>query len=462
MPFLQDLILYNAGTECPQPFIVWSGLATLGAVLGRKVWTMHGDRFRIYANLYVNMVGTSGSGKSTAQELSRDMIVDNFPNLLISDDFQSAQDILKKMSDDTNVFTWNDKAGLLGEANKIHEYRPFYAIVDELSNFLSTDMKAMTGLLVGIYSRSTFGTGFKNDPNKNQRFRNPYFSMLSCTVPDWMMSNLRIDLFTGGLGRRMIIVHSQKTKKEPDPFIPVGGKQALARAVDHLKAVYHEDFNGQLKRTTEADKWWRLWYNDPTRITQDDPILKQFHETKHIQVLKVAMLLAMCDMPFKWEIDVHHLQGAVKMLDDLEPDILRLTQGIGRNELASIGQQIMDYIVRMGGAASETNIRKFFGRYLKNNEFTDVLQQLIKTEQAFVVSLPDPKTGVPVTFFMIPTFYQGYMKKKNLPFVSLTESAHEIELELKAGQDVPVSSLPAGTQIPVSSNVQSASGTQRK
>ena len=449
MAFLSDLIYYNSGNECPEPFITWSGLATLGAVMGKKVWTMHGSYFRIYPNLYVTMVGTAGSGKSTAQDMMREIIVDHFPNLLFSDDFQSAQDILKKMSDDENVLTWKDELGLLGDPGVIQSYRPFYALVDELSNFMSVDMKAMTGLLVGIYQRASFGTGFKNDVNKKQRFRNPYFSMLACTVPDWMMNNMRMDLFTGGLGRRMIIVHAQKKKQEPNPFRVPDHAMLHKRIVDHLKAVAGEGFYGCLTRTKEADAWWTKWYCDPKRFNREDPILIQFHETKQIPVLKVATLLALCDQPFKFEIDVHHLQGAVLMLDNLEPDVLKLTQGIGRNELAGIGAQIVDFLNRSGGAASESHTKKFFTRYANSKEFTEVINNLLSTEVVYCVQHPDHKTGVPIPVLMTANFYPGYMAQKNgKTFVSGVARAHDVVQELIASQDGPVASLPAGTEMP--------------
>lgn len=406
MSFLEDFNKLASGTACPEPFMTWSGLSLLGAVAGRKIWTMHGNTFPIYSNLYVCMVGTPGSGKSTAMNYAEKLFLKCFPDYMVSESIQSREDILKKMGSEQCERTWKDDEGLLGEPGKIHVYRPFYCLVDEMENFVSVDEKKMVGTLVGIYSRDSFGTGFKNDLNKNQRIFNPYMSLLGCTIPEWMMSSLRESLFVGGLGRRMVIVHAVKERDIPNPTLPPGYPEIMARLEAHLFAL--DKHKAILKRTPAADKFWLEWFSNPNRKNKTDPVLMQFHETQHIQLLKIATLLAVSDDPQSKIIDIQHLQKAYLLLQRLEGDVVRLTSGIGRNELAGVGARVLEMIREQGGAMPRSLLLKIFGRYFQLREFQDQMEHFVQSEQ--LIRAADPKTGKEI--YMLPEFYQNYLRQK--------------------------------------------------
>lgn len=399
MGLLNDFIYYNSGHECPDNFVTWSGISLLSAVLGRRVWVKHGDYFTIYPNLYVCLVGTAGSGKSSAMGEAENIFVNNFKDYLVSESIQSREDLLKKMGSPECEKYFKDEEGRFGLKGAIHSFRPFYAIVDELSNFVSVEATKMIGMLVGIYSRNSFSTGFKNDVASNQRILNPCLNVLACTVPEWIMSNLKIDLFTGGLGRRLIIVYSKKDKSIDDPVHPKGAADTMARIVQHLKAA--EQCYGPITRDANAIKWWKNWYHSPGRINREDPILMQFHETKHIQLLKVATALCMCEQPFTMTMTEDHLAAGLFMLDSLEEDIVRLTSGIGRNELAGVGAQVIDFLKRTDDhAATEIHLKKFFHRYLNTPEFNEVINHYIATHQLIVH--PFTQEGVTRNLYILP------------------------------------------------------------
>lgn len=399
MGLLNDFIYYNSGHECPDNFVTWSGLSLLAAVLGRRVWVKHGDYFTIYPNLYVCLVGTAGSGKSSAMGEAEKIFLEHFKDYLVSESVQSREDLLKKMGGNDCEKYFKDTEGRFGPKDQIHSFHPFFAIVDELSNFVSVDSTKMIGTLVGIYSRNSFSTGFKGDATTNQRIDNPCLNLLACTVPEWIMSNLKIDLFTGGLGRRLIIVYSKKDKCIEEPMYPPGAIEAMARIVQHLKAA--EQTYGPIVRDPSAMAWWKKWYRNDKRINREDPILMQFHETKHIQLLKVASLLCMCEQPFTMIMTEEHLQGGLFMLDALEEDIVRLTSGIGRNELAGVGAQIIDFLKRTDEhAATEIHLKKFFHRYLNTPEFAEVINHYISTHQLIVHPIQD--NGLSKNLYILP------------------------------------------------------------
>ena len=391
MGFRGDFIKHGSGTECPEVFLQWAGLSVLGAVLGRKVWTMHGDHFPIYPKLYVCLVGDAGSGKSTAKDYAKRILREVRPDYLTSASFQSHQDIIDMMANDTTAINhWKHH-----ETAQIHEYRAFYAICNELASMLSTDKKGMVEFLVDVYDDSDdFKTGYKGqrkeNPERKQVVPFPYVSVLACAVPKWFMGNLKLDLFDGGLGRRLIVVYANKSKLVPNPKKTADDSAAWQRAIAHLRTCASEACQGELKKTEAAQKWWDEWYMDPKRFDLIDPIISQFHQTKHTQVLKVAMLLAKSDDPAAKWIEIHHLVTAEKMLTNLEPQVRHLTSGIGRNELAGIGAQLIEFITRTGGMQTEVNVKKNFFRYANNPEFLQIIEHHKAIGDLFHELIPQP------------------------------------------------------------------------
>lgn len=405
MSYLKDYVYYSSGHEVPEEYVWWGGLSILGHILGHKVYVELGDYFRFYPNLYVCLVGEPGSGKNTAIGVNLDIMIRYFPHLIVSASIQSREDIAFLMSQPEAVVTWKDEKG------ELHEYRPFYALNNELASFLSVERVKMVEFLVEIYDGKRFGTGFKSmrkdNPGVRQWFDNPHFSLLAGAVPAYFMGELKDDLFSGGLGRRLIIVHSRREKVVPIPRKPSGADEALARAVEHLKLA--EQFYGRLKLSNVALTWWNEWYPAHRQKRVDDPILAQFYSTKHMQLLKVAMCLLLSEQPLRQTVEDYHLQAALELLEGLEPAIIRLTSGIGRNELAGIGAQMIDFIERCGGMAPELIVKRVFSRHLRDLEFKEQVQQLIETERLVVADATI--NGVRKRYYFLPERFEALQKE---------------------------------------------------
>jgi hypothetical protein len=396
--FLKDYIYYSSGNETPQEYLAWGGLSILGHILGRKTAIAHGDYFKFHPNLLVCLVGEAGAGKNTALSVNMDIMHEHFTGHLVSASIQSREDITYQMADDiTCLRTYN----LPGQP--IQDFRPFYILNNELASFLSVDKMKMVEFLTDVYDGKRFGTGFKKErienPNRKQWFSNPHLSMIAGAVPSWFMNSLKMDLFSGGLGRRMIIVNAVRDKVIPFPTKPQGADAALARVVQHLKEA--EQYVGTIRLSPGAMKWWENWYRLYRKEMPEDPIIYQFHQTKSMQVLKIALLLKLCESLDHDPLHEDYLAASDAMFSSLMTPIQRLTSGIGRNELAGIGAQIVDFLNRTDGMASEIQIKKYFYRYTKTPEFLEVINHYASTGQILINAWED-STGVTRTFYFTP------------------------------------------------------------
>ena len=224
------------------------------------------------------------------------------------------------------------------------------------------------------------------------------------------MENLRFNLITGGLGRRLVLVVEWNKKLIAEPQIPKGGHEAMKRVLEHLRAIHDDKVSGNFAMSDEARDWWVKWYEDPIRLKTDDPILREFYSTKHINVLKVAMLLALSKKPFRLVYEVDHLKTALAMLDLLEPKVNRLTGGIGRNEIAAVAEQMMQSIEASSGAISKKKLYGTFFRNLRTSEFDEVLHFLVQTDRIGIYNLKID--GAEREFVLTPERYHDLIEQQ--------------------------------------------------
>lgn len=399
MSYLSDYLFYNSGNECPTAYHTWSALSALSTVVSRKVW-LERNYFRIYPNIYVLLVGDAGSGKNTAKDcVVFKILLEHFPMVPICASVTSREDVAKFMGGEDCLRSFKLPDGA------IEEFRPFFFAVNEFDGLLSVDIKKMTGFLVDLFDSRSFSTSFKRDATKD-KIPNPCATLLAGCVPDWLMRTLKIDLFSGGLGRRLIIIYESKTILNAHPTVPIGGDEAWARVIAHLRAI--EPLTGPMSLSPEADRWWTSWYEDPKRLKTDDPILAQFFATKHVQLQKIAILLALADYSVSMTIKPEHFEMALAMMDVLEPNIKKLSSGIGRNELASVAMQVIDTLKFHDGKMSLKALQRRFFRDCKLNgkEFDGLIEHLNRTDQ--IVTLTSMNNGCNGEVCFLPEEYKKW------------------------------------------------------
>lgn len=414
MSYLKDYVYYASGNECPEEYVYWAGLSILGHVLGNKVWVRHGE-YKFHPNLYICLVGDAGSGKNSSLSTNIEIMLNHFPELMLSASIQSREDVADLMASNDCVKTWQDVEGDHGLKGSIFEYRPFYILNNELASFLSVDKMKMVEFLTEVFDGKYFSTGFKGQrqltPERKQWFKNPHVSLIAGAVPTWFMASLKMDLFGGGLGRRLIIVNAKRTKIIPEPYKPKDAELAIARVIAHLKEA--NLFYGEVNLDPDARAWWDNWYRTEWVVkVPQDPILGQFHQTKPMQVKKVALLLWATEPPFdrKRMLTKEHLQFALALIEKQEEPVRRLTAGIGRNELAGVGAQVIDFIERMGGAIPETELSKTFYRYLRDPEFLELLNHYKTTGQ--LVHVINDQVTPQKSYLFLPDRYALFTKQR--------------------------------------------------
>lgn len=327
------------------------------------------EYFEIYPNLYTCLVGKQGNRKSTAKDIARDVVAEVFPDLLMSASVMSREAICQLLGKDDAMRTFMDHTGALCE------HRPFAMFINELKNFISIDPQRMVDFLTDIYDRKIFDVGTKNQGS--DFIQNPCLNLLACETPEWITARMKDKVISGGFSRRMIYIYETSERvRIPFPTIPPGGHEAWKRVKDTL--VRLQTYSGPFTWTEEAREWYDSWYRGLRGPSV--PILNAFYESKHIQMLKVAMSLGLADTGERI-LTREGLELATATIDTIEPGIQELGLSVGRNELVGPTRSLLQLIKFNGGFIHEKRLQALMGTDMNPMEYKATLQHLLDTDQ---------------------------------------------------------------------------------
>lgn len=369
--FLADYLKYNEGNECPKSYHIWSAFCVLSSVISRRVYIDQGY-FRVHANLYVCLVGKQGNRKTTAKDIAYDLLRDTHPEIPVSGESMSKEAITKFMAADEQLLVFTDEKGMPVE------YRPLSIFATELKYFFSINPVAMTDFLTAIYDRKKLDVITKNQGTDT--IINPYVVFLACETPEWLVARLKDSVLSGGFLRRLILVNETELGiRIPFPEVTAEASAAWARVKTHLKGLTR--FSGPFTWTPEAREWFSKWYVN-LKIPAD-PILAAFYGSINDQLLKICMLITLCDYDCKkLVLTVDVLQVGLQILHNLEKTIPRLSEGIGKSELSSSVMQVLDVLDSVGGEIAEGKLHGLvFNNLPRPNDFEEVLKQLERQDK---------------------------------------------------------------------------------
>jgi hypothetical protein len=374
MSFLKNYAVFTSDNEAPQIFHFWSAMSVLSAVVSRRVHLPF-DYFNVYPNLYIVLVGTPGSRKTTAMDIGKEFIY-TIGDIPFSAECQTKQSICQDMA-------LNCQKTYTNEKGEVVRYTPYTIFSTELSHFLGhASAKEMIDFLTTIFDAKFYDTKTKN--KGNDIIMGPYLSMIACTTPDWIRGWMREDVITGGFSRRALFVYfTGKIRRISRPKITPEMEKARDFCIAWGQKL--KDVNGQFKLTPAAIEFYDDWYVS-LQIPQD--ITGGYYESKHIQMFKVAMLIALSEST-ELILDVNHLQLALAQLDLMERNLLRVFQGIGRNELSAVAAKVIDYLGVAQGRMAESELKNLLFRDASSAESIEVIRFLEETGK--IVRFRDPQ-----------------------------------------------------------------------
>lgn len=333
MNYLTVFRQYMDNTETPPDYTDWAAISSIACALGKKVWVNYADRWLIYPNLYIILVGLPASGKTTAQDITR-RLVRNLDLPLVAE-VQTKEAICKEMESQL-------RTDLYGSTQV--QQSPMCMFPTELSNFLGTAQSgtSMIDFLTTVYDRDIYDYKTKNMGQNT--IIEPCVNILSCTTPSWIRTLNKGAVISGGFARRCIFVNAEATgKRIAFPRLTEEQKECLNYCQKHLtNLIESQSYYGEMEFSSGFEDQFTLWYE--TREISDDPNIQHWDKARHILGFKVATCLAAGQTPPSKTITWELYWEAIGLIKQTESKLIELLSTTGSNRLAAVAAQAIDMI----------------------------------------------------------------------------------------------------------------------
>lgn len=383
--FLRDYLTYASDNEAPRMFHVWAGLTAVSAAVGRRVFLAWGTR-AMYANIYVLLVGDAGNGKSITMVNFKKLFRSIKPELQHSASRESPQGLWQFMTGNLDIKPPIEAGSMElikwpnGQLLPTH---PMLILANEFLNFISMDDKGWINELNDIYDEDMYHYRTKNAGQN--KVIGPYITMLGGLTTDVALDMQKAKIISTGLARRVLFQFGSRRFDDPHAFLTETQEQrdAFSRCEAHLNLLRKSV--GEFQWNEQAKAWFQDWYNQHSRLTpKRSPQTRSWFTSKPDQLLKVAMLLSLCE-GIDFNLTVQNFQEAAEFLEILERDLYRIFGGVGRNETAGVAMQVFEYISGLTEPISKKQLWIKMFNFLSpkdaRKEFDEVLSYLAETKK---------------------------------------------------------------------------------
>lgn len=327
-------------SESPSSILLWTGLFTLASVVRRNVGISKDylGGWSCYPSIFVIFVGPQGSiKKSTSIDFGVDLLDEVKDELQLSacPEAVTSAELAKRLMDakDSSVYMVLSEFGLLPR-------KAGDGIYDILTRLFDGAKKI---------DESTIGRGYIFASN-------PCLNMLAATTPSWINENISSATIGGGFGSRVIFIGEDTVRQREIFYMHVKPQKSFEEI--HTDLLHDLSIIGNIKGSftiagsTEPDDaeqpygFFRQWYkrnSEPPKGT--DPRMLGFYNRKPAHVLKSAMLWHL-SYSNDLELSIGDLKQGIRLVDDVEPKVLKTFQSIGKHtfiaDIKSIGAFIKE------------------------------------------------------------------------------------------------------------------------
>lgn len=283
--FLSSYLIYTKDNECPITFHRWSALAIVGAWLGRRLSFQLGH-FKVNPNLYVMLMGSPGTRKSTSIKIASALIKQAGYTNICADRVTKEKFLLDLAGEDAPVKGDILDANLFGASDDPAE---ILVAADEFNNFIGHGNIEFLSLLGVLWDHNgSFQNRVKN--SKSVEIQDPTVSILSGNTPTGFSLAFPTDSIGQGIFSRLLLVHGEPSGKKitfPEP--PTMEETAIV--LDYLVNIRGSCY-GTLKLSEGSklllDKIYKGWRGIA------DVRFESYSNRRFTHLLKLCIIVCAC------------------------------------------------------------------------------------------------------------------------------------------------------------------------
>lgn len=361
--WLGDLLEVVEEAESPRPFYVLTGMAVMGALVGRRVMI---DRGTHKVSLPLSTLLISPAGE-TRRSTAADFVIYGLGKpaglQYIADSFsyEAFGDALAEIQESTKSASAMIYAGEMSVMMGKGSYGE--SIIPKLTDLLG----------------KTSPFHWRTVKRGQVTFREPCLNAVMTTAPDWLADNIPAVAFGGGMLSRFLTCVAERREK-----VVVWAEAVEQARIDRLVT--------DLKRLTSrtgvfarpegpAMKWYADWYMELAgkmdRNEVPDERMRPYLSRKHDHLLRMAAVLTIAagdELVYTKE----RLEQSLRILDWLEQDMPRAYSAMALSPQAAAQRAVLQALERKNGTMSHSDLHKAVYRQCPlSTQFREVMQSLI-------------------------------------------------------------------------------------
>lgn len=321
---------YTKNTEPASLFREWTAVAVVAAALRRKCrleWGM----LTFYPNMYIVLVGPSGSRKGTAMDPGYDILCE-IPDIRVAAEATTREALIRALKE-ANYNEVDINTG----AMEMHSSLTIWS--QELTVFMGYHNRQLMADMCDWYDcRRRWKYETKHQGTDD--IIGVWVNVHAATTPDLIQSSIPLDAIGGGLTSRMMLVYEPgKGKVSPYPEKTadmLALEQQLILDLSHINQM-----RGPFRYTEGFFDLWHEWYpaQDGNPPFNDDKFSGYF-ERRPTHVMKLSMIQAAsrkdCIKSGEMVIDKGDLENAINLLERTEHKMPTVFSGVGKSNISDL------------------------------------------------------------------------------------------------------------------------------
>lgn len=385
--WLTSYVQYAGFSEAPAKMHFWSGVSAVAGALRRRVWIDMGY-FKWTPCFYIIIVAPPGVvSKSTTAAISMD-ILRAVPGVKFGPQMVTWPALVTAFSEAREEFA-------LGEGIDT-QWMPMCALTiesSEFGNLINPADREMVDLLVTLWDSKEGGFNKLTKSNGKDEIVNPWINLIACTTPAWIEGNFPEYMIGGGFTSRCLFVYAEKKEKlvaYPSLEIPPGIKDiktALLQDLEHIAIT----MAGPMALSPKAIEWGKLWYakhyEDGAPDHLSDERFSGYLARKQTHMHKLAIILC-ASRTDDMVITIEDLATAAKMLNDLEKDMPKVFDRIGRSQESIQAERFIRHVQTHGEMDYQTAYHFIHMHFPMIRDFESILSGAVRSGQLVMVTTP--------------------------------------------------------------------------
>lgn len=375
-----DQYLYHVGeSEVPRQFHIFACLSLLSASVADRVWLLRDTGgSRIYPNLYVFLIGPSGSGKEKAITTAAKF---------------AAEDPRIGLFMSTGV----TKQYLIDHLSRMPtEDRPFpnllYLVTEELGMSIPSKElgKELIKFMTGHYIRSGLPSYEGTRMHGQKTIKDASLNWLAGTTDEWLTKAVDRDAIEGGFFARVLSVRGKRdgSIRYADMVYPADRDQVkrdLQTRVDTLTTLH-----AQFVKSKEATEYYKDWYESlDKRPSPNDKLMEPAFNRSDEMVHRLAMILKISSMEpqdipgYFTDITIEQafFEEAVAFWNSIMLDVPHTIRHAAATKESNEVENVADIIRRMKLIDHSTLLRRAGGRGMNAQQVRMGIQTLKEREE---------------------------------------------------------------------------------